>query len=196
MRYGILDDHGLLREAISRSIPGCIWQGAALADLTKRPKLDILVIDLVLPDGNALDWLDSQDATEPIVVISMAKADAMIHRLLKANVHGLVHKDDPLETLEQAMRAALDGHVFHSTTFRSLRAKIVRAPDSAHKILSDREQELLTHLSAGLNNAEIAQVLGIRAGTVADHKTAIMRKVGAKNQLELMRYAVERGFTH
>ena len=95
--------------------------------------------------------------------------------------------------LKAAITAVLHGGVFYSKTFQQFRSRINADPDAPHKVLSDREQEVLTYLGQGLSSAEVAQIIGLKESSVNDYKSIIMRKTGAKNHPELMRYALAKG---
>jgi len=195
MKYAIVEDQTLVRQMLRDQIPGCVWEGGSLADLKALPAVDLLLLDLELPDGNALDWLAQQAKHPPVIILTSVKEDVLVYRALKTDAVGLVHKEDSLEVLKAAINAVLHGGMFYSKTFQQFRTRINADPEAYHKVLSDREQEVLSYLGQGLSSAEVAQIIGLKESSVNDHKSTIMRKIGAKNHPELMRYALAKGFT-
>lgn len=195
MRYAIVEDQTLLRQFLKDKIPGCVWEGSTVADLRNLPKIDLLILDLELPDGNALDWMEGKTNLPPILILTSIKEDVLVVRALKADAVGVVHKEDSFEVLQAAIAAVTSGGVFYSKTFQNLRSRINADPDAYHKLLTPREQEVLGYLGQGLSSSEVAQMLGLKESSVVDHKAAIMKKIGAKTHPELMRYAIAKGFS-
>jgi DNA-binding NarL/FixJ family response regulator len=194
MKYAIVEDQTLVRQMIRSQIPGCAWEGACLADLKDLPEVELLILDLELPDGNALDWLTAQPKHPPVIILTSVKEDVLVHRALKTDAMGLVHKEDPVDVLKAAINAVQHGGVFYSKTFQQFRSRINSDPEAYHKLLTGREQEVLSYLGQGLSSAEVAQIIGLKESTVNDCKSTIMHKIGAKNHPELMRYALAKGF--
>ena len=194
MKYAIVEDQTIVRQMLRDKIPGCIWEGRCLADLAQLPKVDLLLLDLELPDGNALDWMAATPERPPVLILTSVKEDVLVYRALKTDAVGLVHKEDPFEVLQAAITAVLHGGVYYSKTFQLVRTRINADPEAHHKLLSAREQEVLGYLGQGLNSAEVAQIIGLKEASVADYKSTIMRKIGARSQVELMRYALAKGF--
>lgn len=195
MKYGIVEDQTLVRQMLRNQIPGCVWEGACLNDLRNLPEVELLILDLELPDGNALDWLASQPKHPPVLILTSGKEDVLVHRALQTDAVGLVHKEDPLEVLKAAIGVVLHGGVYYSKTFQHFRKCLNADPVAFHKMLSAREQEVLSYLGQGLSSAEVAQIIGLKESSVNDCKSKLMHKLGVKNHPELMRYALAKGFT-
>lgn len=194
MKYAIVEDQNLVRQMLREKIPGCVWEGRSLADLKKLPEVDLLILDLQLPDGNALDWLAHHKNPPPTLILTSVMEDVLVLRALKSEAMGVVHKEDTFEVLQTAITAIMSGGVFYSKTFQQFRSRINADPVAYHKLLSAREQEVLGYLGQGLSSAEVAQIIGLKETSVNDYKSTIMHKVGAKNHPELMRYALAKGF--
>ena len=195
MKYAIVEDQAIMRQLLRERIPGCIWEGKCIADLKDLPAVDLLILDLQLPDGNSLEWLAAQKPPPPVLILTSVTEEVLVLKALKAEAMGVVHKEDSIEVLQMAIAAILQGGVFYSKTFQNFRSRINADPQAFHKLLSPREQEVLAFLGQGLTSAEVAQMIGIKESSVNDHKSNIMHKVGAKNHPELMRYAIAKGFT-
>ena len=194
MNYALVEDQTIVRQMLREKIPGCIWEGSCLADLDNLPQVDLLILDLELPDGNALDWMEFRKKLPPILILTSVKEDVLVYRALKTDAVGLVHKEDPIEVLQAAITAVSHGGVYYSKTFQQFRTRINADPVAYHKLLTPREQEVLGYLGQGLSSSEVAQIIGLRESGVNDHKSTIMRKIGVKSHPELMRYALAKGF--
>jgi DNA-binding NarL/FixJ family response regulator len=162
-------------------------------------KFTLAIVDLELPDGNALAWVEqwSKTADAPkIILLTSVSEDYALYRALHSNIPGFVHKTDDTSMLHLAIRTVLGGGVFFSPTVQKMRARMQTDPSFFPKILSEKEQKILELLGQGLSNEQAGALLGIKVLTVADHRRNIMQKLDLHNQAELMRYALEKGFSH
>ena len=158
---------------------------------------DLAIVDLELPDGNSMewviDWTDTGEQRKAIILTSVCE-DYVLYQALHSNIPGFVHKNDEIQTLHLAIKTVLGDGVFFSSSVQRMRARMQRDPIFYNKVLSDREQEALIFLGQGLSNEEVAEYLGLKASSVQAHRKHIMSKLGIHSQVELMRYAVEKGF--
>jgi DNA-binding NarL/FixJ family response regulator len=207
LRFFILEDQTILRELLrthlEKEYPGSSiveaqTLGEARAAMALSDTFDLAIVDLELPDGNALDWIIGwmQGNTQrKALILSSVHEDYVLYRALHSNVPGFVHKNDDTEVLRLAIRSVLAGGMFFSSTVQKMRSRIGADPVFFNKVLSEREQEALVYLGKGLSNEEVAEYLGLKASSVQDHRKHIMNKLGIHSQAELMRYAVEKGFS-
>ncbi|HEU5077903.1 MAG TPA: response regulator transcription factor [Opitutaceae bacterium] len=206
-RFFILEDQTILRELLrthlQKEFPKCtIVEAKTLAEartaMSVSEAYDLAIVDLELPDGNALDWIISWmqgNSQRKALILSSVREDYVLYRALHSNVPGFVHKNDDTEVLRLAIRSVLAGGMFFSSTVQKMRTRIGADPVFFNKVLSEREQEALVYLGKGLSNEEVAEYLGLKASSVQDHRKHIMNKLGIHSQAELMRYAVEKGFS-
>jgi two-component system response regulator NreC len=204
----IIEDHQLVRDMLIGScgslVPGSEVIGAQTAAegerICSQRKPDIVLLDLVLPDGDGLDWLDRIFTAAPrtkIIVLTSHADEFTLHRALRARVHGFVDKtEQPLHLLGEAIATVMSGRPYFSSAAQRIRSALRGDPAAFDKILSDREQELLGYFGEGLSNAEIAERVGLTQGTVKLHRRNIMGKLNVHSTPQLMRYALEKGFTH
>ena len=149
-----------------------------------------------------LAQLAGPDVTDPlpIVVITTFDLDEYVHGALKAGARGFLLKDAGPALLTQAIRAAADGDalIAPSVTVRLLAAfaRSQKGP-SAQPIepLTSREEQVLLTVARGRTNSEIAADLHISPSTVKTHLASLMRKLGARNRVELAMWAHETGRT-
>jgi DNA-binding NarL/FixJ family response regulator len=207
LHFFLVEDQIILRQLLKSHLqtefPGCrISEAGSLAEVRGLEKtigkIDLAIIDLELPDGNALDWVEAwvKTPTEPrAIILSAISEDYILFRALHSNLPGFVHKSDNTEMLHLAIRTVLAGGVFFSPTVQRMRSRMQVDPDFFEKVLTEREQTILGHLGQGLSNEEVAQLLGLKESSIADHRKNIMNKLNLHNQAELMRYAVKKGFS-
>jgi len=202
----IVEDQTMIREllvlACSQVLPfdeiyAAGTGNAAMAACLKRPP-SLVILDLVLPDRDALDLLDELLAAAPVAKVIAVSAhidEFTLHRALRSRVHGLIDKTEPLRVLHEAITTVLEGRRFVSSSVQRLHASVRADPAAFDKILSDREQEVLRLVGEGLSNSQIAQLLGISLCTAKHHRANVMAKLGLHSTPKLIHYAMEKGFT-
>jgi DNA-binding NarL/FixJ family response regulator len=152
-----------------------------------------------LMDGiEATRRLAGPDVTDPlpIVVITTFDLDEYVHGALKAGARGFLLKDAGPALLTQAIHAAADGDalIAPSVTVRLLAAFAhAQSAPSRQPIepLTAREEEVLVPVAQGRTNSEIAIELHITPSTVKAHLASLMRKLGARNRVEVAMWAHE-----
>lgn len=193
----------LLVTACSQALPGAKidsvgTRAAALQSCRLQPP-DLVILDLVLPDGDGLDLVPDILKLAPaakIIALSSHIDEFTLQRALNSHVHGILDKNEqPVRILHEAIAAVLAGQRYVSSLVQRLKASVQADPLAFDKILSAREQSVLSLIGDGQSNEQIAQRLGISAGTAKLHRLHIMAKLGLHSTPQLIRYAVEKGFT-
>jgi len=204
----LIEDHSLVRGLIANHVrsrlKGCaIIEAGSLAELgTLAEKIGgvrLAIVDLELPDGNAIEWIEGATSQYPdlrMIVLSSVNQDVTLYRALRCGVAGFVHKSDDLELLETAIGTVLDGAGFLSPKIQHMRAAMSAHPDFFAKILSEREQAVLKCIAQGLSVPETASVLGLSENAVYKHHNSVKGKLGIRNDQELTLYAVRKGFVN
>lgn len=209
VHFLVVEDQNMFRNAIKRELvdqyPGCeITEARTVAELNALAgtldQYDLAVVDLELPDGTALDWISemAQHAeAPPIIILSSveAKHEFIVYRAAEAGIPGFVHKNDDTTVLHQAIQVVMSGGMFFSPTVQQMRRRIQSKPDFFNKILTPREQEMLRYIGEGQSNEEIAEKMAIRLASVLEHRKRIMTKLDIHKERELMKYALEKGFS-
>jgi DNA-binding NarL/FixJ family response regulator len=207
VKIAVVEDHALMREllikACREAMPGSEVSGAQDAksglELCKAVQPDVIILDLALPDHDGLDVLDELLASCPnskAIGISGYTDEYTLHRAIHSKLHGFVDKNEQtIEHLAAAIQSVMRGERYLSPA--ALRAKQSQRNDQVafDKILSVREQDLLRLFGRGLTNDEIAAEVNLSDLTVRNHRCRIMAKLGVRTSAELIRYALEKGFT-
>ncbi len=211
IRVLIADDQPIVRSGLTMLLdaqPGIEVVGAA-ADgreavrLAGRLRPDVGLFDIRMPllDGiEATRRLAGPDVADPlpIVVITTFDLDEYVHGALKAGARGFLLKDAGPALLTQAVHAAADGEALIAprvtvrllATFAQTTAAPPRQPTEP---LTAREEEVLLPVARGRTNSEIADELFITPSTVKAHLASLMRKLGARNRVEVAMWAYETG---
>ncbi|MBB5350782.1 DNA-binding NarL/FixJ family response regulator [Haloferula luteola] len=174
---------------------------AGALELAGRHAFDLALIDLGLPDGSGLDLLRRfQDLGMPAkcVVTTVATDDATMVAALSLGAAGYLLKDQPGELLARQLQHLVQGipALSPSVARRIMEHFQQTGPAAGPEVaarLTDREKEILTAISRGLRNAEVAENLAIAESTVASHIKAIYRKLGISNRAEAARQAARLG---
>ena len=213
IRVLIADDQDIVRSGLTMllnaqpdiEVVGAAADGRQAVALARQLHPDVCLFDIRMPlmDGiEATRQLAGPEATDPlpIVVITTFDLDEYVHGALKAGARGFLLKDAGPALLTQAIHAAADGDalIAPSVTVRLLAAfaRSQKGP-SAQPIepLTSREEQVLLPVAQGRTNSEIAADLHISPSTVKTHLASLMRKLGARNRVELAMWAHETGLT-
>jgi DNA-binding NarL/FixJ family response regulator len=210
----IVDDHPIVRagmRAVLESADDIVvvaegGNGSEALQLVKEYAPDVLVLDINLPDKSGIDvtrLLQSQNSSTAILILTAYNDSQAVFELLEKGAIGYVLKDEALETLANAVRAAASRQSWLSPTVASKvvqRAVKQRINQDAlslptEKNLTPREQQILSLLANGLDNTAIAERLTVTKRTVQNHISNIYGKLGVASRTEAMLYAIRHGLT-
>jgi two-component system response regulator NreC len=207
MKIVVVEDHTLICEMLimvcKQTMPGAkivgAKTGAAGIARAREEQPELIILDVALPDGDGLDLLPQFFSAAPrakVIALSGHADEFTLHRALRSSVHGFVDKNEqPLEVLGEAMAKVLAGERYFSSVARRARATLRSDPAAFDKVLSEWEQQLLALFGEGRSNADVAKTVGLSAVTVKNHRCRIMAKIGVHSTPQLIRYAIEKGFT-
>jgi DNA-binding NarL/FixJ family response regulator len=209
-RVAIVDDQTLVRQgirsllALSNEIDVVAEAGdgdAALAILDTSD-VDVLLLDLRMPrrDGIAtLEALRARDNHVPVLVLTTFDDDELALRALRAGARGYLLKDVTLDQLVGAIQTIAAGGTLlqPALTDRLLRAASERAADlpgiSPPDPLTARELEVLRLVATGYSNSEIASALHLATGTVKNHVSNLLLKLGVRDRTRAVLRALDLG---
>lgn len=207
MKIVVIEDHQLVGDMLIASCATIIAgaqvvgasNGADGVALCAKEQPDLVFLDLVLPDGDGIDLVPTILSAVPharVIALTSHSDEFTLHRALRANVHGFIDKNEqPLGLLPEAIATVMAGRPYFSSVVQRVRAALRNDPAAFNKVLSDREQALLQLFGEGLSNEDVAQRVQLTPGTVKLHRRNIMSKLGVHSTPQLMRYALEKGFT-
>jgi DNA-binding NarL/FixJ family response regulator len=206
----IADDHVIFRHGV-RSILECIEKSAELFEASdfdqmlrlaeRHPDLTVVIVDLRMPAMNAFAGLRALRETLPaipILVLSASEDADDVFQALEAGASGYLAKSAPADTLVEALRLVMVGGIYVPRALIKGRETGPRQPPTAAAeppLLTPRQREVLVLISAGYSNKEIAYRLGTSDGTIKAHISAIMRRLGVHNRVQLLLIAQQFGIT-
>lgn len=195
----VADDHPLFREALIHAIGNCVKEAAIIeADsldtlqevVQANPAADLLLLDLNMPGVSgfsALAYIRNNHASLPTVIVSAMDDPAVIRRSIQHGASGFIPKSSAIATLEEGIRAVLDGEVWipdgidlQDDRLDSEEAGIAAALSS----LTPHQFRVLMMLGEGLLNKQIAYQLSVSEATIKAHVTAILRKMHVNNRTQ------------
>ncbi|MGI8574352.1 MAG: response regulator [Egibacteraceae bacterium] len=212
----VVDDQTLVREGVRSLlelaedvvVTGEAVDGDAALDLIARQPPDVVLLDLRMPrrDGIAtLEALRARGIDLPVLVLTTFDDDELVLRALRAGARGYLLKDVTLDQLVEAIRTLASGGtlVQPAVTERMARA-LAEQPESdaftelpAPQPLTERELEILRLLAGGYANREIAAALYLAPGTVKNHVSSLLMKLGVRDRTRAVLRALHLGLlTH
>jgi len=206
----LVDDHQLVRDGIKALLSGnddigIIGEASDGKELfTKLETLhpDILIMDISLPGMSGIEITKKICMDRPeikVLILSMYNNEEFIFNSLKAGAKGYLPKTTSRNEMLEAIYTINNGEEFFGEAIRKimLRSYVKRATDDekpedkSSEQLTAREIEILKLYVEGLINKEISDKLDISIRTVETHKNHIMRKLGLRSTVEMVKYAIK-----
>jgi two-component system response regulator NreC len=210
LRVFLADDHAVLREGLrmlvnaqaDMEVVGEAADGRAAVERVKELLPDVAVLDVSMPELNGLQATARIKQCCPaakILTLTRHTDDGYLQLLLKAGVSGYVLKQSTSSVLLTAIRAVARGQTFldpavTSKVVGSYVAKAAGKGAGAQIEPSEREREVLRMIAQGYSNKEIAAQLDLSVKTVEVHKANVMRKLGMRSRIDIVRYAILQGW--
>ena len=202
----LVDDHPIVRQGLTTllnsepdlEIVGEAEDGPAALRLLEELQPQVMILDLMLPGLSGLEVARRASRRAPntrIVILSMHAHEAYVAEALAAGATAYVTKGAAGAELVQAVRAAAEGRRYLSPSISESALAAYPAKGAADPLesLTTREREVMELTAEGLSGQEVSVKLHISPRTVETHRANLMRKLGVRNQRELVRYALERG---
>ncbi len=208
MRVLVVDDHPVVRRGIRQILEDALKpvevreasSGEEALSLIRSEPLEIVVLDLGLPDRPGLEVLKTSREERPdlpVLVLTMHDEESFAVRVLKAGAAGYLTKESaPNELAAAIQRIVRGGRYVGQSLAERLAAHLGTSSDRPlHESLSDREFEVFCLMAKGKSLTEIAHALFISVKTVSTHRARILQKMNLGNNAELVLYAVRHGLT-
>ncbi len=164
---------------------------------TKKPAVVLLDLEMPVMDGiETTEFLQRKYPEIKILILTMHNEEEIILHLLEKGAHGFLLKDQPIETLVDAIYAVIEnGYYFNDHISKVMVKGLVRTqkikPNFHEVRLSEREIEVVKLICKEYTNKEIADKLFISVRTVDGHREKILQKTKAKNTVGIVMYAIK-----
>jgi DNA-binding NarL/FixJ family response regulator len=204
MRILIADDHGIVRSGLRMLLEGQedmeviaeASDGAEARDIAIRERPDLAILDVKMPKLTGLQAtreIRDQAPDVSVLILSMYDDERYLFEALKAGASGYVLKAQADSDLLDAVRAVERGEPFLTPEAQRALIKDVLGQTAHQEDLTPREQEVVKLVAEAHTNKEIAGILHLSEKTVENHRSNAMRKLGMRDRVELVRYAIRKG---
>lgn len=207
IRVVIVEDQTIVRQGLRSllglsgdiEIAGEAADGEEALDVIASTKPDVVLLDLRMPKLDGVGVLKQLRGTPPALILTTFDDDANLFDAVRAGAKGWLLKDVSLERLTGAIRTLAEGGtciepVITERIVRALGESNV-AFDSAElpEPLTDREKTILRLLAGGYSNKEISELLNISDGTVKNHISNLLAKLGVRDRTRAVLKAIDLG---
>ncbi len=213
IRVLVVDDHDLFRAGLA-SLLGARQDIEVVAQasggrmgvrLAAELRPEVILMDVQMPDLDgpaATRLILGRQPSVRVVALTVVSNDDEVDEILAAGACGFLAKDTPIDDVALAIRAAAHGAAWLSPRAsevvlgRVRRDAVADEPERSRiDDLSAREVDVLRLIARGLENAEIAEALGISPRTAKNHVSRVLAKLGQPGRVQAAVYAVRRGLS-
>ena len=204
MKVLIADDHGIVRSGVKLlldrqpdiDVVAEAEDGVDAVEKVIQLRPDVAVLDVSMPRMTGLQAtheIKQQAPDTQVLILSMHDDERYLFEALRAGAAGYVLKRAADQDLVDAVRAAGRGEPFLTASAQQtlIRDFLERGEQPAE--LTPREQEVVKLIAEAHTNKEIAEILHLSEKTVESHRGRVLQKLGMRDRVELVRYAIRQG---
>ena len=211
MKVIICDDQALIRDSLEMllsldkdiDVVGQAQDGAEALELVAQHQPDLVLMDLKMPGMNGIEATRQIRTHYPavkVLVLTTYDDDEWVFDAIQAGASGYILKDTPRGEVVKAIRGTVAGKAYVDP---SVAGKVLRQA-SSHQTqpatlitskLTEREIEVLRLIAQGLSNVDIADRLFLSEGTVRNHVSAILSKLGVPDRTQAAVIAIQHGLS-
>jgi DNA-binding NarL/FixJ family response regulator len=204
LRVLIADDHGIVRSGVKLlldrqpdiEVVAEAEDGVDAVEKVIEHRPDVAVLDVSMPRMTGLQAtheIKQQAPDTQVLILSMHDDDRYLFEALRAGAAGYVLKHAADQDLVDAVRAAGRGEPFLTASAQQTLIREFLERGDQPEELSPREQEVVKLIAEAHTNREIAEILHLSEKTVESHRGRVLQKLGMRDRVELVRYAIRRG---
>jgi DNA-binding NarL/FixJ family response regulator len=210
IRVCLVEDQTIVRQGLRSllalnpdiEIAGEAADGDEALELIERQRPDVVLLDLRMPkrDGvGVLKALRDRAILPPTLILTTFDDDEKLFEAVRAGAKGWLLKDVSLERLTEAIRTVAAGGtciepVITERIMRALeRSNVPFESADLPESLTDREKTILRLMAGGYSNREISEVLNISDGTVKNHISSVLSKLGVRDRTRAVLKAIDLG---
>lgn len=209
----ICDDQIIVTEGLSKilssnseiEVTAVAHDGQEALDLIAKAQPDLVLMDLKMPIMNGITAtrkIKEKIAEIKVLILTTYDDDEWLFDALRAGADGYLLKDTPPAELLKAIRGTVAGKAYIDPTVTQKVIEQVSDPRSIHTTkkttynLSTREQEILTLISQGLSNSDIADRLYLSEGTIRNYTSNLFQKLGVSDRTQAAVVAIKHGLVN
>ncbi|HET9977211.1 MAG TPA: response regulator transcription factor [Burkholderiaceae bacterium] len=206
IRIGIVDDHAIVRsglrqflsEEVDFRVTAEAADGREALDIVRADEIDVLLMDLSMPDQSGIDALAAIKARRPdlpVLILSGFPEATYATQLLRQGASGYLNKQCDPQEIATAIRTVARGRRYVSAAVAELLAEGLSGTGEAppHEALSERELQVFLRLAKGETVGQIAEQMFLSVKTISTYRSRIMDKLKLKSNADLTYYAMKNG---
>lgn len=204
MRVIVVDDDAIVVRSLATilgaepdvEVVGTGTSGEEAVSLFSSCSPDVVLMDIQMPGGDGLSAAEkilAADSAARVVFLTTFSDDDYIVRALRLGARGYLIKQD-VATIAPALRSVmagqsvLEGEVLARAAELSASAQRLRQGEPQMRGFTEREREVVRAIADGMSNAEVAEALYMSEGTVRNHISSILAKLGLRNRTQIAVY--------
>ena len=202
IKIGIVDDHPVVIQGLKMmlenekyfEISGTFVDGASILSFIKNNLLDIILLDITLPDISGIDLCKNIKKISPqttVIMLSNRSERSIIMQCIQNGASGYLLKNATIQELTECIKGALSGNIVFCNEVKTIISK--PSINELHEAprLTKREKEILKLVTEGKTSVAIAEELFLSPLTVDTHRKNLMQKFAVKNVAELIKTAIQ-----
>jgi DNA-binding NarL/FixJ family response regulator len=204
LRIVVADDHGIVRSGLKLlldrqagfEVVAEAEDGVEALEKVIAERPDVAILDVAMPRMTGLQAtyeIKKQAPDTQVLILSMHDDERYLFEALRAGAAGYVLKRAADTDLVEAVRAAARGEPFLTPSAQQSLIRDFLERGEQPSELTPREQEVVKLIAEAHTNKEIAEILHLSEKTVESHRAHVLQKLGMRDRVELVRYAIRRG---
>ena len=207
IRIAIIDDHAIVRaglkqffsEQVDLTVVAEAANGREAVDIVRKGQVDVILMDLSMPDQSGVDALAAIKARAPdlpVLILSGFPEEHYATTLLRQGASGYLNKDCDPEEIVKAIRTVYRGRKYITAGVAELLADGLgggAADKPPHEQLSEREFQVFLRLAKGETIGHMANSMSLSVKTVSTYRTRVMEKMKLESNSDLTYYALKNG---
>ncbi|MCE7921094.1 MAG: DNA-binding response regulator [Chloroflexi bacterium] len=209
MKILLCDDQAVIRDGLEMlltlekdfQVVGSAQDGQEAVELAAKKQPDLILMDLKMPGMNGIEATREIRKKFPaikILVLTTYDEDEWVFDAIRAGASGYLLKDTPRQKIIEAIRGTVEGKSFLDPAVAGkLMTQVASNQTQPASILTDklteRELDVLRLLAKGMTNTDIAGTLHLSEGTVRNHVSAILEKLGVSDRTQAAVIAIQHG---
>ena len=209
IRVLVVDDHTIVRDGICAllaiagdiEVVGEAGNGSEALKMVEELKPDVVLMDIAMPIMGGLEAtrrIRKEFSRTKVLVLTQYDNKEYVFPVIEAGAAGFISKAAASAELTSGIRSVYSGDSYLSPSIARLLIEDyqhsgTRASQDPYEQLTGRERDVLKLVAEGYTTQEVANMLMVSPKTVEGHKTNLMAKLGIRNRIELVKYALRKG---